>query len=186
MRSPATAPRQPATTGRPRRARSPRLLGGTGPGRAPTHRLERTHATHAALSTVGVLAFAAAISLAACASEPHAVPPKRPNNELIIGEYERHKPDGETAIRFRADGSVRLARTRTLLDTEPPLAAGTWKLEGSKLTVTYDKGLCTEQPGEQTGIYNVVISRIGIHFAKVEDGCERRSGIDGQTWWRLK
>ena len=122
----------------------------------------------------------------ACSSQPHAVPPKRPNTELIVGEYERHPPDGETALRFRADGSVRLAKARAQLDAEPPLASGTWKLEGGKLTLTYDKGLCNDRPGEQTGVYNVVISRIGIHFTKAEDSCERRAGIDNQTWWRIK
>jgi hypothetical protein len=125
-------------------------------------------------------------SIAACGPEIRAMPPKRPNTELIIGEYERHPPDGATAIRFRGDGSVRLARTRALLDTEPPLATGSWKLDGAKLAVTYDKGLCTEQPGDQTGVYTVVISKIGIHFTKVEDSCARRSAINGQTWWRIK
>ena len=125
-------------------------------------------------------------SLAACGPETHAVPAKRPNTELIVGEYERHPPDGETAIRFRGDGSVRLAKTRALLDTEPPIATGSWKLDGAKLTITHDKGTCTEPSGEETGVYNVVISKVGIHFTKVEDSCERRSAIHGQTWWRIK
>jgi hypothetical protein len=127
-----------------------------------------------------------AVALASCSSQPHAGPPKRPNTELIVGEYERHKPDGETAIRFRGDGSVRLAKTRALLDTEPPLATGTWKLDGGRLTMTYDKGICTEPPGDQAGVYTVVISKVGIHFTKVEDRCERRSAISGQTWWRIR
>ena len=122
----------------------------------------------------------------ACSGQPHAVPPKRPNTELIVGEYERHPPDGETAVRFRADGSVRLAKSRTQLDAEPPLASGTLKLEGGKLTLSYDKGICNDRPGDQTGVYTVVISRIGIHFTKGEDSCERRAGIDGQTWWRIR
>lgn len=136
--------------------------------------------------TVAVMVALLAACLAAC-SEPRRIgPPKRPNTELIVGEYERHKPDGETAIRFRADGSVRLAKTRALLDTEPPLATGTWKLDGGRLTVTYDKGMCTERAGDQAGVYTVVISKVGIHFSKVEDRCERRSAIGGQTWWRVK
>jgi hypothetical protein len=135
----------------------------------------------AALGWLTSLAIAAA-----CSSGPHAVPPKPPNTELIVGAYERHKPDGETAIRFRGDGSVRLAKTRALLDTEPPLASGTWKLDASRLTVTYDKGACADRPADQTGVYTVVISKVGIHFTKVEDHCERRSAFDGQTWWRLK
>jgi hypothetical protein len=130
--------------------------------------------------------LASASPLIACDSGPHAGPPKRPNAELILGAYERHPPEGETAIRFRADGSVRLARNRTQLDAEPPLATGTWKLDGARLTLTYDHGICNDRPGDQTGAYNVVISKIGIHFTRVEDSCERRSAIDGQTWWRIR
>jgi hypothetical protein len=130
-------------------------------------------------------ALTVALPLAAC-SEPQAVPPKRPNTELIVGEYERHPPDGETAVRFRADGSIRVARNRAQLDAEPPLAGGTWKLDGNRLTLNYDHGNCTERPGDQVGVYTVVISKIGIRFTKVEDSCERRSAIHGQTWWRIK
>jgi hypothetical protein len=132
------------------------------------------------------LAALAALSPLAACSEPQAVPPKRPNTELIVGEYERHPPDGDTAVRFRADGSVRIARNRAQLDAEPPLARGTWKLEGNRLTLNYDHGACTERPGDQVGVYTVVISKIGIRFTRVEDSCERRSAIHGQTWWRIK
>src|SRR5215831_16223156 len=108
----------------------------------------------------------------ACSGSQHrAVAPKRPNTELIVGEYERHPPEGETAIRFRADGSVRLAKNRGQLDAEPALAAGSWTLDGGRLTLTYDHGICTERPGDRAGAYTVVISRIGIHFTKVEDSC---------------
>jgi hypothetical protein len=125
-------------------------------------------------------------ALAACSDGPRAVPPKRPNTDLIVGEYERHPPDGQTAIRFRADGSVRLAKARAQLDAEPALATGSWKIDGPKLTLTYDQGMCAERSGDRTGVYTVVISKIGIHFTKVEDSCERRAAIDGQTWWRIK
>jgi hypothetical protein len=124
--------------------------------------------------------------IAACAEPPHAVPPKAPNNELIVGEYERHPPDGTTAIRFRGDGSVRVAKTKAELDTDPPSASGTWKVDAGKLTLTYDAGACTESAGDKTGVYTVVISRVGIHFTKVEDSCARRAKLDGQTWWRIK
>lgn len=124
-------------------------------------------------------------ALAACA-EPQAVPPKPPNTELIVGEYERHPPDGETAIRFRADGSLRLAKNKAQLDAEPAIATGSWKLDGARLTLTYDRGACTDRPADHAGVYTVVISRIGIRFTRVEDSCERRSAINGQTWWRIK
>lgn len=128
-----------------------------------------------------------ALVLAACGGPPHtAVPLKAPNNQLLLGEYERHPPEATTAIRFRADGSVRLAKTKALLDTEPPLAVGTWTVEGTRLTLTYDQGACTDAPGDKVGVYTVVVSKIGIHFTKVEDSCARRAAIDGQTWWRLK
>ena len=135
-------------------------------------------------SGVGVLAWL--VLLAGCEGPHAAVPVKAPNTELIIGEYERHPPDGQTAARFRADGSVRLAKSRRELDTDPPLALGTWKLDGGKLTLSYDRGQCTERPGDRTGVYTVVVSKIGIRFTKVEDSCERRSAINGQTWWRIK
>jgi hypothetical protein len=132
-----------------------------------------------------ICAVLAAFGAIGC-SEAQVVPPKRPNTELIVGEYERHRPEGETAVRFRADGSVRLAKNRAQLDAEPPLATGRWKLEGARLTLTYDHGVCAERAGDRGGVYTVVISKIGIHFTKVEDSCERRAGIDGQTWWRIK
>jgi hypothetical protein len=123
--------------------------------------------------------------LAACSSGPHAVPAKPSNTELIVGSYERHPPDGETALRFRADGSVRLAKTKAQLDSEPLLASGSWKIDGERLTLTYDKGACSDKGSDKTGVYTVTISKVGIHFTKVEDSCERRAAIDGQTWWRI-
>jgi len=128
-----------------------------------------------------------AVAPAACTSSVrHAGPAKPANTALIVGEYERHPPDGETALRFRADGSVRLAKTKAQLDTEPLLASGGWKLDGDRLTLTYDKGACSDPSSDRDGVYTVVISKVGIHFTKVEDRCARRSSIDGQTWWRLK
>lgn len=126
------------------------------------------------------------LTLAACAEPPHAVPPKAPDTELIVGEYERHPPDGTTAFRFRGDGSLRVAKTKADLDTDPPIASGTWKIEAGKLTLTYDQGACTDGEADKVGVYNVVISRVGVHFTKVEDSCARRASLDGQTLWRLK
>jgi len=155
---------------------------GRPPTRAPAR--SRYRIAMCRLRITGPILFIA--GLGACASEPRAVPPKAPNTELIVGEYERHPPQGETAIRFRADGSARLAKNRAQLDAEPALAIGSWQLDGGKLTLTYDQGICTERSEDHQGVYNVVISRIGIRFTKVSDSCERRSAIDGQTWWRIK
>ena len=126
--------------------------------------------------------FAFLVLLAACGGKADPVPPKAPNAELIVGEYERKPPDGTTAIRFRADGSVTLAHDKSELDGKT-LATGSWKLEGDQLSVTYTDGVCK---GEGTGVYKVVISRLGIHFAKVDDRCEQRSKIDNQVWRRIK
>lgn len=119
--------------------------------------------------------------LVACGGKPDPVPPKRPNTELIVGEFERKPPDGTTAIRFSADGSLVLAKDHGKLDSTDRLARGTWKLDKDQLSLTYTEGMCR---GEGTGVYTVVISRIGIRFTKVDDGCEQRSKIDGQIWRR--
>lgn len=117
----------------------------------------------------------------ACGSKPEPMPPKRPNNELIVGEFERHPPAGTTAARFRGDGSVVIAHEAKELDSKP-LAKGSWKLEGDKLTLSYSSGeMC--DPGVE-GTYTVVLSKVGIHFAKVDDACERRAKMDGETWYR--
>ncbi len=119
--------------------------------------------------------------LVAC-GKPEPVPPKRPNTELIVGEFARRPPAGTTAARFRADGSVTIAHDAKELDSKP-LATGTFKLDGDKLTLTYTSGeMC---PSGVEGVYTVVISRVGIRFTKVEDSCERRAKIDGETWYRM-
>jgi len=127
-----------------------------------------------------------ALVLLGCSSKPDAQPPKRPNNELIVGTFERHKPDGETAIRFNGDGTFREAKNKNDLEHTPHLADGTYKLEGDQLTLSNDKGACTESGGEKTGTYKIVLSRIGIRFTKVDDSCQQRSRMDGQTWWRVQ
>ena len=124
-----------------------------------------------------------AIVMSACGggSDRHALPPKRPNNELILGEFARRPPEGTTAARFRADGSVVVAHNKNELDTKP-LATGTFQLEKDQLTLTYTGGeMCK---GNGPGVYKVVLSKIGIRFTKVSDDCDQRSKLDGQTWFR--
>lgn len=128
---------------------------------------------------------AALLALAACSSSAtEAPPPKRPNNELIVGDFARKPPDGEMAVRFAADGSFFFAKTKGELARTPHLADGTYKVDGDQLTFTADKGMCAD--GAKTGTFKVVVSKIGLRFTKVEDGCADRARLDGQTLWRLK
>jgi hypothetical protein len=126
------------------------------------------------------------LAIAACSEKPSAVPPKPPNNELIVDTFERKPPDGMTAIRFRADGSYRIGHDKSQIDKDPPVAAGTWTLDKDQLTLHASAGQCADAAGTKDGTYAVVISKIGIHFKKQHDSCERRSAYDGQTWWRVK
>ncbi len=125
-----------------------------------------------------------ALLIAACGGKPPPQPPKAPNTELIVGEFERRPPDGTTAMRFRASGDYEVAKTKA--DLNGTLSAeGKFTLEGDQLTFTQTKGPCADAH-QPVGVYKVVISKIGIHYAKVSDDCETRSKLDGQTWWRLK
>ena len=120
--------------------------------------------------------------LAACPAPP---PPaiKKPNNELIVGEFARRPPEGENAARFSNDGHYRIALKKAALDQDPPLAEGTYKLDADTLTFTAEKGQCADSEATKVGSYKVVISKVGIRYQKLEDSCEQRK-LDGQTWWR--
>jgi hypothetical protein len=130
---------------------------------------------------VGVLLLACA-----CSSKPGPMPVKKPNTELIVAGFERRPPAGEQAIRFEGDGTYRIAKTKGELDKSPYLAAGRYTLEGDQLTLTATQGQCSESDGEKEGKYKVVLSKVGIRWEKLEDACESRARIDGQTWWRIK
>src|SRR5262245_38008671 len=120
----------------------------------------------------------------ACSSAQDRSPPKKPNSSLIVGDFERRPPEGTMAIRFTANGELRLAKDKAHLDSEPTEATGAWTVDNDTLTLTYLKGMCADGP--KTGTYKVVISKVGIRFTKVNDSCERRAKMDGQTWWRIR
>ena len=122
--------------------------------------------------------------LVACSSPQDRPPPKRPNNELVVGDFTRKPPDGEMAVRFNGDGTFWFAKTKGELERTPHLADGTYKVDGDQLTFTADKGMCAD--ASKSGTYKVVISKIGIRFAKLEDACADRARLDGQTLWRLR
>ena len=127
----------------------------------------------------------AVISLATGCPPTDPIPPKRPNTELIAGSYERHQPDGETAIRFQPDGGYRVAKSRMQFDVEPAVGTGTYTIDKDTLTIEAGKGMCAESASTKIGTYKIVLSKIGIRFTKISDSCERRSKFDGQTWWRF-
>jgi len=131
------------------------------------------------LALVNFAAFAAACGAGSTGPQP----PKRPNDELIVGEFERHPPDGTTIARFRANGSITIAHDRASLDKKN-LAEGTFAVDKDQLTLTYSSGDMCAAGAE--GVYKVVVSKVGIHFTKVSDTCATRAKIDGQTWFRVK
>jgi len=124
------------------------------------------------------------VFLVACSGPKDPVPPKAPNNELVVGDFARKPPDGEMAVRFGGDGSYFFAKNKAELEKTPHLADGTFKVEADQLTFNVDKGMCAD--GAKSGTYKVVISKIGIRFTKVDDGCADRARLDGQTLWRIK
>src|SRR5690606_10984195 len=111
--------------------------------------------------------------------KPPPMPPKAPNNELIVGEFERRNHPATTAARFSKEGYVTLASKAAELDSKP-IASGSYKIDGDQLTLTYDKGEMCE--AGVSGVYKIVVSKIGIRFTLVDDPCERRARIDGETW----
>ena len=126
-----------------------------------------------------------ACSILGCGAPRPAPILKKPNDELIVGDFARRGSDGETAIRFTGDHAYRVVKNRTMFEREPPLGTGTWKLDGDQLVLAAQKGMCTDGNAEREATYQVVISKIGIRFTKVGDDCQRRATMDGQTWWRI-
>ncbi|MBA2540394.1 MAG: hypothetical protein H0V17_12210 [Deltaproteobacteria bacterium] len=122
--------------------------------------------------------------LAACGAEPTSRIPKKPNTELVVGEYERRPPAGTSAFRFGSDGTYTVAKNKGEMERTPHVSEGTYKVDGDTLTFETQRGECAEQ---KTGSYKVNISKIGIRFIeKIEDACDWRARLAGQTLWRLK
>ncbi len=126
----------------------------------------------------------AVVALAGCAAEKPSRIPKKPNSELIVGDFERHPPAGKNAYRFFGNGEFFAAKDRGELEHTPHLSEGTYEVDGTKLTFHAKRGECANDAA--TGVYQVVISKIGIRFTKVDDACAWRGRLDGQTLWRIK
>jgi hypothetical protein len=132
----------------------------------------------------------ASLLLAACPGpaekEPdHSRIPKKPNNELVVGVFERHPPAGTSAFKFDNDGTFTVAKNKGELDRTPHLMEGKFTVEADKLTFETTRGECEGET--KTGSYKVVLSKVGIRFIeKLEDACEWRQRLVGQTLWRVK
>ena len=58
------------------------------------------------------------LGVAACSTKPPPMPPKAPNNELIVGEFERRHQEAKTAARFTKEGYVVIASKADELDSK--------------------------------------------------------------------
>ena len=116
---------------------------------------------------------------------PHAVPPKPPNDILIVGAYARQASAGTSAVQpalsFDKEGNVKLVKDKTKLDGDT-LATGTFTLEKDQLRLLYTEGQCVQ---DGPGVYTITVSKLGIRFVKVDDACETRAHMDGEIWRRL-
>jgi len=124
--------------------------------------------------------------VATCGPSQTRAPLKKPNDELIVGDFARRGGDGQAAIRFARDGSYRLVKNKDSFDQNPPLGDGTWKIAGDQLTLSAQHGLCAESDEQREATYKVTVSKVGVRFEKVNDVCDSRATMDGQTWWRVR
>lgn len=125
------------------------------------------------------------VLLAACPGpEPVSRIPKKPNTELVVGDFERHPPGGTAAYRFGPDGTYTVAKNKGEMERTPHVSEGTYTVDGDKLTFTAARGECADA---KIGSYKVNISKIGIRIIeKLDDACDWRARLAGQTLWRIK
>ena len=126
----------------------------------------------------------ACVVLAACGGKPAPQPPKRAEHRAD----RRHATSATRPTARPPRGSAPTARStiaheKSELDSKP-LAKGSWKLDGDQLTLTYDSR--RDVPRRRAGHVQGRASKVGIHFTKVEDSCDRRAKMDGQTWFRVR
>jgi hypothetical protein len=100
----------------------------------------------------------------------------------LVGTFHR-ADERATAMRFAADGTCAVAQSAAELSAATTLC--TWKLDGSRLTFTNSQGSCAETDATRVGVYDIVVAAHGVTFKMVNDTCERRMSIDGETWERL-
>lgn len=101
----------------------------------------------------------------------------------LVGDWAEPPPYG-AFIRFSADGTQRVARTRADL-VVTPIATGTWTLSGKRLTLENTGGACSTPPEHRIGTYDIDLAADSVTFAKVSDACSSRNVIAGERWTRL-
>ncbi len=105
------------------------------------------------------------------------------SGEALVGDWVAPAEHG-VFMRFTADGKVFVALSREQLATAK--TTGTWKMEQSHLTFENLTGSCSEGEAERVGRYEVQLAADTVHFTKVNDACDRRNSIDGETWARVR
>ena len=116
--------------------------------------------------------------LAGCAhqaSAPTAV-------EGLVGDWASPVAHGRF-MRFTADGKFGLALAAADLGVSK--TTGTWSLAGTSLAFTNLTGACSSPAADRVGVYTTKLVGNTLQFSKLEDACEARSSIDGETWTRL-
>ena len=102
--------------------------------------------------------------------------------EALIGDWASPVAHGRF-MRFTADGKLALALNAA--DLGSAKTTGTWSLAGHSLTFTNLTGACSSPSTDQVGVYTAEFVGVSLRFIKLEDACEARSSIDGETWTRL-
>ena len=126
----------------------------------------------------GVSCLFLIVALGACAhrtSTPDAA-------KALVGDWASPVAHGRF-MRFSADGKLALALNAADLGTAR--TTGTWSLAKNTLTFTNLTGACSTTSTEQVGVYTAAFVQGSLRFSKLEDACETRTSIDGETWTRL-
>ena len=118
------------------------------------------------------------LALGACARRT----PTPSAAEPLVGDWASPVAHGRF-MRFTADGKLSLALNAADLGSSK--TTGRWTLAGNTLTFTNLTGACSSPATEQVGVYTAEFVGGSLRFSKLEDACEARSSIDGETWTRL-
>lgn len=121
-----------------------------------------------------------AISLGSCASHR----PEVASAPSIVGDWASPPAHGRF-MRFTAEGK-KMALALSAAGLGQAKTTGTWRLEDTRLTFTNLTGACSDPVTEQVGVYAAQLTATSIAFKTLEDRCEARMSIDGETWTRLE